>query len=443
MGVLEAKCSLNFTAGFHWPKLLTEERNSVAENPYEVALTQLKLASELASIDPWVVEMLRTPKKVLQVAVPVKMDNGELKVFTGYRVQHNDARGPYKGGIRYHQNVTLDEVKALAMWMTWKTAVVDLPYGGAKGGVVVNPKGLSQGELERLTRRYTAMISDEIGPYRDVPAPDVNTGPQTMAWIMDTYSIIKGYSVPEVVTGKPISVGGSYGRNEATGRGVSICVREAASRVGIRVKGSKIAIQGFGNVGYNAAHILKEEMGASVVAISDSEVTLYSPDGIDPDKALQYKQKNGSLSGYPGARPIEPKEIFGLPVDVVIPAAIEGQIDEKVASQVKAKIIVEGANGPTDTKADEVLREKGVLLVPDILANAGGVIVSYFEWLQNLHRERWDLGTVNSKLEEKMVRSFKEVVDASEKYKTTMRLGALVLGVGKVADAIKTLGLFP
>lgn len=423
--------------------MLTNESKVTEENPYQVALAQLKLASEISKVDPWIVEMLKTPKKVIEVAVPVKMDDGNLRVFTGYRVQHNDARGPYKGGIRYHPNVTVDEVKALSMWMTWKTAVVDLPYGGAKGGIVVNPKELTKGELERLTRRYTTMILDEIGPYRDVPAPDVNTNPQIMAWIMDTYSTIKGYSVPEVVTGKPLSVGGSAGRNEATGRGVSICVREAASAIGIKLSGAKVAIQGFGNVGYNAASILRNEMGVNVVAISDSESTLYFPEGINPDKAFEYKEKNGSLRGYPGASQIDPSELFSLPVDIIIPAAIEGQINKRTAESIRAKIIVEGANGPTDIDADEVLREKEVLLVPDILANAGGVMVSYFEWLQNLHREKWDLNTVNSKLEEKMVYSFKEVSRVTQNYDTTMRLGALVLGVGKVADAIKTLGLFP
>ncbi len=423
--------------------MLSQEVKAEAENPYEVALKQLKLASEIGNIDPWILDMLSVPKKIIQVSVPVKMDDGRLEVFTGYRVQHNDARGPYKGGIRYHQMVTLDEVKALAMWMTWKTAVADLPYGGAKGGVVVDPKKLSAGEVERLTRRYAAMIADEIGPYKDIPAPDVNTGPQTMAWIMDTYSAIKGYSVPEVVTGKPLSVGGSYGRTEATGRGVSICAREAARIKGLKLQGATVAVQGFGNVGYYAAHILSKEMGARIIAISDSSTTLYSAQGIDPDKALEHKEKYGELKGYKEAEVIEPAELFSLPVDVIVPAAVEGQINKRIADGIQAKIIVEGANGPTDTEADEVLREKDVLVVPDILANSGGVIVSYFEWLQNLHREKWDLSEVNSKLEEKMVGAFNEVVKTSQKHSTTMRLGALVLGVGKVADTIKTLGLFP
>ncbi len=423
--------------------MLSNEVRTEAENPYAVALKQLELAAEIASIDQWILNMLSIPKKIIEVAVPVKMDDGRLEVFTGYRVQHNDARGPYKGGIRYHQMVTLDEVKALAMWMTWKAAVADIPYGGAKGGVIVNPKKLSMGEIERLTRRYAAMIADEIGPYKDIPAPDVNTGPQTMAWIMDTYSTIKGYSVPEVVTGKPLSVGGSYGRTEATGRGVSICVREAARMIGLKLQGATVAIQGFGNVGYYAAHILSKEIGAQIVAISDSSATLYSPKGIDPDKALAYKEKNGELKGFEGGEVIDPAELFRLPVDVIIPAAIEGQINKRVAEEIQARLIVEGANGPTDVEADNVLKEKKVLVVPDILANSGGVIVSYFEWLQNLHRERWELSVVNTRLEDKMVSSFNEVVKTSEKFNTTMRLGALVLGVGKVADTIKTLGLFP
>ncbi|MEM3589941.1 MAG: Glu/Leu/Phe/Val dehydrogenase [Candidatus Bathyarchaeia archaeon] len=372
-------------------------------NPYDVVLRRMDEIAERIGIDPNVLEILKHPRRILIVSAPVRMDDGSVRVFTGYRVQHNKARGPYKGGVRYHPSVDLDEVKALAAWMTFKTAVVDIPYGGAKGGVLCDPRRLSLGELERLTRRYTSMIMDEIGPFKDVPAPDVGTDSQVMAWIMDTYSSLKGYSVPEVVTGKPIVLGGSYGREEATGRGVAICVREAARRIGLRLKGATLAVQGYGKVGYWSAEALSE-MGCKLIAVTDAGGGAYDPRGLDPRALKEHEARSGSVSGYGGAGAISNEELFQLECDILVPAALENQITEGVASNVNARIISEGANGPTTPEADRILYEKGVLVVPDILANAGGVTVSYFEWVQNLNRDRWPLETVNARLEEKMVR---------------------------------------
>ncbi len=363
-------------------------------------------------------------------------------VFTGYRVQHNKARGPYKGGVRYHPSVDLDEVKALAAWMTFKTAVVDIPYGGAKGGVVCDPKRLSSGEVERLTRRYTAMIMDEIGPFKDVPAPDVGTDAQVMAWMMDTYSSLKGYSVPEVVTGKPIALGGSYGREEATGKGVAVCAREAAKKIGLRLKGATLAVQGYGKVGYWSAEALVE-MGCKLIAVTDAGGGAYNPKGLDPRGLKEHERRSGSVSGYEGAEGISNEELFQLECDILVPAALENQISEEVASNVNAKIISEGANGPTTPGADKILYEKGVVVIPDILANAGGVTVSYFEWVQNLNRDRWPLETVNARLEGKMVSAFKAVSDLAEREGVSMRTSAYMLAVGKVAEAQSQLGLFP
>jgi len=412
------------------------------QTPYEVAIKQLKMAAELLELDPWLYEMLKQPKRAIVVSIPVKMDDGNVRVFQGYRVQHIDANGPFKGGIRYHPDVDLEEVKALAMWMTWKCAIVEIPYGGAKGGVAVNPKELSLGELERLTRRYTAMILDFIGPYRDVPAPDVNTGPQTMAWILDTYSQFKGYLVPEVVTGKPIYLGGSEGRNEATARGVMYCVREAVKDKGLKMKGLEVVVQGFGKVGRNAARLLYEQ-GCKVIGVSDSTGGIYNKDGINPLKVYEHKRKTGSVVGFSGCKDITNEELLELKCDVLIPAAIENQINEKNANKINASIIVEGANGPTTPTADKILYEKKVYVVPDILANAGGVTVSYFEWVQNLHREHWTKKEVESKLEEKIVHSYINVKETSKKYEVDMRKAALVLAVGRVAESLKTLGLWP
>ncbi|HUW48494.1 MAG TPA: Glu/Leu/Phe/Val dehydrogenase [Patescibacteria group bacterium] len=410
--------------------------------PYGVALEQLRLAAEKLNLDPGIHAMLRVPKRSLTVTVAIKMDNGKIGVFQGMRVQHMDARGPYKGGIRYHPNVTLDEVTALSMWMTWKCSVMDIPYGGAKGGICCNPKEMSRGELENLTRRYTSMIFDLIGPYRDVPAPDVYTDSQTMAWIMDTYSQRVGYSVPGCVTGKPIAIGGSEGRNEATSMGVDICAREASKQIGLKFKGATFAVQGYGNVGWNAAKIAYD-WGGKILAVSDSMGGICAKDGLNPYKVYEHKQKTGSVINFKGTETITNEEILETKCDILIPAALENSITKENADKVKAKIVSEGANGPTTPEADEILYDKKILLVPDILANAGGVTVSYYEWVQNLEREHWTLDEVNSKLEAKMMKAFNDVYALSKKEKCNMRIAALMLGVDRVADALKTLGLWP
>jgi len=407
-----------------------------------IALEQLDIAAEKLNLDRRIHEMLKHPKRSLIVSITIKMDNGETGVFTGCRVQHNDARGPFKGGIRYHPNVTLDEVTALAMWMTWKCAVVDIPYGGAKGGVCCNPKKMSTGELERMTRRYTSLILDVIGPYRDVPAPDVYTDAQTMAWIMDTYSQFKGYSVPECVTGKPLSIGGSEGRVEATSLGVVVCAREAAKKLGLNFKGATVAVQGYGTVGWNAAKIAYD-MGCKIVAVSDSVGGIYCSEGLNPRYIYEHKSKTGSVVNYKGCKNITNEELLETKCDIVIPAALENQITKANSDNIKAKIVVEGANGPTTPEADKVLHEKGTVLVPDILANSGGVTASYFEWVQNLTREHWTLEEVNRKLENKMVKAFNDVYKISKQEESDMRTAALMLSVGRVSEAIKTLGLWP
>lgn len=412
------------------------------QSPYSVALEQLRLTAEKLNLDQGIHEMLKTPKRSLTVAVSIKMDDGKIGVFKGCRVQHMDARGPYKGGIRYHPNVTLDEVTALSMWMTWKCSVMDIPYGGAKGGICCNPKEMSRSELENLTRRYTSMIFDIIGPYRDVPAPDVYTDSQTMAWIMDTYSQREGYSVPECVTGKPISVGGSEGRNEATSLGVDICAREACKQLNMKVKGATVAVQGYGNVGWNAAKIAYD-WGAKILAVSDSTGGIYCKEGLNPYKVSEHKKKTGSVINFKGSEKITNEEVLETKCDILIPAALENAITGTNADKIKAKIVVEGANGPTTPEADRILHEKKILLIPDILANGGGVTVSYYEWVQNLEREHWPLSEVNQKLETKMVKAFNDVYNVSKEQKCDMRLAALMLGVGRVADAIKTLGLWP
>jgi glutamate dehydrogenase/leucine dehydrogenase len=407
-----------------------------------IASEQLDIAAQKLDLDPGIHEMLKHPKRSLIVSIIIKMDNGETGVFTGCRVQHNDARGPFKGGIRYHPNVTLDEVTALAMWMTWKCAVVDIPYGGAKGGVCCNPKKMSTGELERMTRRYTSLILDVIGPYRDVPAPDVYTDAQTMAWIMDTYSQFKGYSVPECVTGKPLSIGGSEGRVEATSLGVVVCAREAAKHLGLNLKGATVAVQGYGTVGWNAAKIA-HDMGCKIVAVSDSVGGIYCSEGLNPRYIYEHKSKTGSVINYKGCKNITNEELLETKCDILIPAALENQITKANADKIKTKIVVEGANGPTTPEADKVLHEKGTTLVPDILANSGGVTASYFEWVQNLTREHWTREEVNRKLENKMVKAFNDVHKVAKQEESDMRTAALMLGVGRVSDAIKTLGLWP
>ncbi len=411
-------------------------------NPLDVALQQLDIAAEKLNLDPGVHEILKHPKRTLTVSIPIKMDNDEIRVFTGYRVQHTDARGPYKGGIRYYPEVNLDEVKALAMWMTWKCAVADIPYGGAKGGVCCNPKEMSMGELERLTRRYTSMIMQLIGPYSDVPAPDVYTDAQTMAWVMDTYSQIKGYLVPEIVTGKPLHLGGSEGREEATARGVTFCAKEACKELGVKFDGATVAIQGFGKVGGNAAKLLHEE-GCKIIAVSDSKGGIYNPKGINPLKVSKHKEKTGSVLECEGCKNVTNQELLELECDILIPAAIENQITKVNAGNVKAKMVAEAANGPTTPDGSKILSEKGIFVIPDILANAGGVTVSYFEWVQNLHREHWTKEEVNLKLKNKMIGAYRDVHGMSENYETDMRTAALMLGVGRVADSLETLGLWP
>lgn len=411
-------------------------------NPLNVALHQLRIAAEHLNLDEGIHDVLKHPKRALIVSLPVKMDNGTMKVFLGCRVQHNDARGPFKGGLRYHPEVTLDEVTALAMWMTWKCAVVDIPYGGAKGGVCCNPKEMSSNELERLTRRYTAMILDFMGPYRDVPAPDLYTDEQIMAWIMDTYSLFKGYSIPESVTGKPVIIGGFKQREDATSRGVSFCIREAMKHLRMNTKNSMVAIQGFGSVGWNAARILHEH-GHRIIAVSDSKGGIYSVNGIDPVKVFAHKNKAGSVIGYPDTKQVTNEELLELPCSILVPAALENQITRENADRIKAKIVAEAANGPTTPEADKILNEKGVFIIPDILDNSGGVTSSYFEWVQNLTRERWSEQEVNSKLEAMMVKAFNDVNEISKRQETDMRSAAMMLGVGRVAEAIKTLGLWP
>lgn len=411
-------------------------------NPFDEVIEQLDKTAELIDLDPNVLEQLKHPRRIVMVSVPVRMDDGHIEVFTGCRVQYNMWRGPYKGGIRYHPSVTLEEVTALAAWMTFKTAVVDIPYGGAKGGVVCDPKKLSKGELERLTRRYTSMIMDEIGPFKDVPAPDVGTDAQIMAWIMDTYSSLKGYSIPEVVTGKPVSLGGSYGREGATGRSVAICAREAAHHIGMPLSRASVAIQGFGKVGSWAAQVL-DEMGCRIVAVSDSKGAVYRENGINPKKLLEHKKVTGSVTGLEGCKEISHEELLELDCDMLVPAALENAITEKNADRIRARMISEGANGPTTPKADEILYERGVFVIPDILANAGGVTVSYFEWVQNLNRDRWSLAQVNERLEERMKEAFHEVLKVSKDNEVSMRTAAYMLAVRRVGDAHIKLGLFP
>ncbi|RLI02035.1 hypothetical protein DRO30_03235 [Candidatus Bathyarchaeota archaeon] len=411
-------------------------------NPYEVAVKRLEDTGKLLNISSDVIEILKHPRRVIVTSLPVRRDNQKIDVFTGYLVLHNPWRGPYKGGIRYHPRVDLDEVKALAMWMTWKCAVVDIPYGGAKGGIACNPKEMSRGEIERLTRRFTATLMDDLGPFKYVPAPDVYTDEQVMAWIMDTYSTIKGYSVPEVVTGKPVSLGGSLGRREATGRGVAICAREAAKILNLDIRKLTIAIQGFGNVGSNAAKVLAS-MGAKIIAVSDSTGGIYNPEGINPEKLFEFKSKTGMVSNFPDAKNIPKDEVLTIECDILIPAALENQINGKNAKEIKAKIICEGANGPTTPEADTILSRNEVFIVPDILANTGGVTVSYFEWVQNLTRERWSEEEVNSKLEQKMIKSFYDVYRTAEKENVNMRTAAMMLAVKRVTDAFEKAGLFP
>ncbi len=411
-------------------------------NPFEIAQAQFDTAADHLKLDPWLREVLRRPKRQLVVAIPTKMDNGTVRVFEGYRVQHNLARGPAKGGIRYHPNVTLDEVKALASWMTWKCATVNIPYGGGKGGVVCNPKEMSQRELENMTRRYASEISIIIGPDRDIPAPDVYTNAQTMAWIMDTYSMTVGSTQLGVVTGKPIPIGGSQGRHEATARGVQFVTREACREKRIPLKGAKVVVQGFGNAGSIAARLLSED-GASVIAVSDSSGGIHNSSGLNVKAVLEHKSRTGTLAAFPEAEAISNERLLELECDILIPAALENQITVENASRIRAKIVAEAANGPTTPTADGVLHRNGVFLIPDILANAGGVTVSYFEWVQSLQAFFWEEGQVNQHLEKIMTRAFQEVLATSKKYGVHMRTAAYVLAVGRVAEATRIRGIYP
>jgi len=415
---------------------------SETPNALNVALYHLKLASEKLNLDYGLQKMLSHAKRSITVSMDIHLDDGSVGVFNGIRVQHWDARGPFKGGIRFYPDVTVEDVTALAMLMTWKCAIADIPFGGAKGGICVDSKQLSKLELERLTRRYVSLMFEYLGPHRDIPAPDLYTDAQTMAWIMDTYSQLKGYRVPEAVTGKPVEIGGSWGRTEATGRGVVHCVKQAAANKGLKLGGALVAIQGFGNVGYHAA-VAADEIGCRVVAISDSSGGIYCADGLNPQAVLAHKEQTGSIQNYKGCRNITNQELLELQCDILIPAALENQITSQNADKIKAKLVAEAANEPTTPEADRILNEKEICLIPDILANSGGVTVSYFEWVQNLTREQWPLEVVNRKLEEKMTKAFNDVEAVVAREESDMRTGALMLGVGRVANAIKTLGLWP
>ncbi|HEY4387186.1 MAG TPA: Glu/Leu/Phe/Val dehydrogenase [Ktedonobacteraceae bacterium] len=411
-------------------------------NPYQMAVQQFELAAEKLGLSEDMREILRQPKRELSVNFPVRLDNGHIKTFTGYRVQHNVNRGPAKGGIRYSPDVTLDEVRALAMWMTWKCAVVGIPYGGAKGGVICDPKTMTQSELERLTRRYATEISIIIGPHSDIPAPDVNTNGQVMAWIMDTYSMHHGYSVPAVVTGKPLSIGGSEGRNEATATGVLFVTRQAAKRLAMPMKGARVSIQGFGNAGAIAARLFQRE-GCKVVAVSDTQGGIYNESGLDVGLVMRRKQEQGSVVGFPNAQAVSVQDVLEVPCDILIPAAVEGVITASNAGRIQARIITEAANGPTTPEADRILYENGTLVIPDILANAGGVTVSYFEWVQDLQSFFWGVDEITQKLEVIMNQAFASVVEQADRHNCEMRLAANMLAISRVAEATQVRGIYP
>ena len=421
---------------------MTEKEKKI--NPLDVAMRQVDIAAERLKLDPGIGEKIKKTKRELIVHFPVKMDDGSVKIFTGYRVQHNVTRGPGKGGVRYHPDVDLDEVRALAMWMTWKAAVVNIPFGGAKGGVQCNPKSMSLRELENMTRRYTWEIAMMIGPDQDIPAPDVYTNPQVMAWIMDTYSILKGYTVHGVVTGKPLELGGSLGRFEATGKGVFITAQEAARHLNIPIEGARVVVQGCGNVGGIAAQYF-DRAGAKVIAISDSSGGIYNKKGLDISAVLDCKKKYSCVI-TPEAKmgeEIKNEELLELDCDFLVPSALENQITHKNASKIKTKIIAEGANGPTTPEADQILFGRGIFVVPDILANAGGVTVSYFEWVQNLQELLWSEEEISDRLTRILKRSFAEVLNISQREKVDMRTAALMLGIGRVAEATKLRGIYP
>ncbi len=415
---------------------------SAVINPYHMAVEQFEAAAEILHLSEDMREVLRVPKRELTVNFPVRLDNGRIKTFTGYRVQHNVNCGPAKGGIRYGPDVTLDEVKALAMWMTWKCAVVGIPYGGAKGGVICDPKQMSAAELERLTRRYTTEISIIIGPHSDIPAPDVNTNPQVMAWIMDTYSMHEGFSIPAVVTGKPLSIGGSEGRNDATATGVLFVTRQAARRIDMPMRGARVSIQGYGNAGSIAARLFHRE-GCRIVAVSDTRGGIYDESGLDPAAVLRHKQERGSVVDFPRAQRLGVQDVLEVPCDILIPAATEGVLTAANAHRVQARIIAEAANGPTTPQADRILFNKGAVVIPDILANAGGVTVSYFEWVQDLQSFFWGVEEITQKLEVIMNRAFAAVAEKADQYHCDMRQSAYMLAISRVAEATQIRGIYP
>jgi glutamate dehydrogenase (NAD(P)+) len=419
-----------------------ESVSHLRENPYEIAQAQLRNVARAFSIDENIVNVLSKCKKAVTVAIPVTMDDGHIEVFEGYRVTHNIARGPSKGGIRYHPDVVLDEVRALSMWMTWKCALMGIPFGGAKGGVACDPKKLSVRELEGMTRRYTSEIINEIGPEKDIPAPDVGTSPREMAWIFDTYSMNKGHSVLGVVTGKPLTIGGSLGRLEATARGGLFCTLGAMERRGLKAEDMKVAVQGFGNVGSYYALFMQQE-GSTVIAVSDSGGGIYNPKGIDISAAIAHKQERGTLKGLANVEPISNEELLLLDCDILAPCGLEQVLTEQNADRVKARIVCEGANGPTTPAADEILEEKGILVLPDVLANAGGVVVSYFEWVQGLQEYFWKEDEVNAKLKEIVDKAFDETWHVHTSRDVSMRLAAYGLAVERVAEATITRGLYP
>lgn len=412
------------------------------DNPFQAMVERFDIAASILELDPGFYEYLVTPARIHITGIPVMMDSGRIKMFEGYRVIHSDILGPSKGGLRYAPDVNLDEVKALAAWMTWKCAIVNVPFGGAKGGIICNPKELSRGELERLTRRYTANLTDVFGPDKDIPAPDMNTNEQTMAWILDTYSMTVKRTEPAVVTGKPVSLGGSWGRREATGRGVMTVTLAAMDRLGMRPSDCSVAVQGFGNVGSIAAELLAQQ-GCTIVAVSDVSGGYYNERGLDIPAMIEYSKNNGySLEGYPKAELISNEELLALDVDVLAPCAKEDQITSRNADTIKARIVAEGANGPTSPKADVILKEKGCTVIPDILANAGGVTVSYFEWVQDRQGYFWTLDRVNRRLDRMMHKAFDDVFDKAEEHNVTMRIGAYVLAVKRVADALELRGIY-
>jgi glutamate dehydrogenase (NAD(P)+) len=415
---------------------------ATAPNIWAVAQSQFDNAAEQLDLDPGLRKVLRVPKRELTVNFPVTMDDGRVEVFTGYRVHHNVSRGPAKGGIRYHQDVTLDEVRALAMWMTWKCAVVNIPFGGGKGGVVVDPKQLSLREVEGLTRRFTTEISPLIGPDRDIPAPDVNTNAQTMAWIMDTFSMHHGYTIHGVVTGKPIAVGGSLGRNEATARGAVFTLQQASKALNIPLAGARVVVQGYGNAGSIAASLLAAE-GCTVIAVSDSSGGIYNTKGLDPARVSGWKREHGTVVGFPGAESVSNTEILELECEILIPAALENQITGSNAPRINARIVAEAANGPTTPEADQILFDRGIFVIPDILCNAGGVTVSYFEWVQDMQSFFWTEERINESLHEIMDRAFDSVYEMSKRHGVHMRLAAYMVAVARVAEATTLRGLYP